>query len=120
MKEDLSFLTPEEIESTNRTHHVQDQQPKQLLLKDTTWSDSNTPTYSLVCPKCGAHNDWLWPRRVTKNNSRKLDDALSSQGDKLSIGFDCEKCLTSYDLIVEKRNGLQLRLEQTGYTVHAK
>lgn len=121
MKENLSYLTDEELQSTNRTFHVQDQQPKQLLLKDTTWSSSKTPTYSLVCPKCGSHNldeTWLWPRKVTKTNSRKLDDALDSQNDKLFIGFECENCLTQYDLIIEKRNGLQLRLEQTGYTIH--
>ena len=125
MKEDLSFLTPEEIESTNRTYHVQDQKPRELLLKNTTWHQSGTPTYSLICPKCGAHNggddcSWLWPRGVTKNNSRKLDDALDSNGDKLFIGFECENCLTSYDLIIEKRNGLQLRHEETGYTVYKK
>lgn len=117
-------LTSEEAESIQgRKYFVQNQRPVNLKLEETTEPRSNTPTYSIVCPKCGTHNDHengfnIWARHVTKSNSRSLRDALDSGGDSLHIGFECELCNTSYELVVAKRAGFQLSLRETGFTIY--
>ena len=122
MKEIYSqILTDDDIKNTAPVAFVHTQKPEKLVLAETTHPRSNVPTYSIKCPTCGETNKedfWIWPRGVNKSNDRKLSDALDSNGDKLSIAFECENCNTTFDLIVEKRNGFQLRLEQTGFRVH--
>jgi len=117
------YLTNEEMESVNgRNYYVQNKKPEQLHLADTTDFRSNTRTYTIVCPKCGSYNGDehgynIWPRKVTKSNSRKLEDALESGGDWLAVGFQCESCGTDYELVIAKRGALQITLEQKGFYI---
>lgn len=124
MKENLSHLTDDELAATAiRNYYVRNKQPHKLKINFVyQFPMGNTPTYSLECPKCGHTNceemgDHIWPRKVIKSNSRKLEDALYSSQDSISIGFSCESCLTDYDLIFSKGVGLEITLEEKGYWV---
>jgi hypothetical protein len=117
-----SWLTDDDANHlTGRQYFAQIKEPTKLTLVPDDAYNHDMPTYSIKCPHCGADNHderWIWPRNVTKNNERELRDSLDSNGDEIRIGFECEHCTTTYDLIIRKQSGLQIKLEKTGYKIY--
>ena len=117
MKQNLDYLTDDDVRNTCDITYMHKVQEKSLALTKMSADVTKGLEYSIVCPSCRHDNnneDYnMWPRGV----SQKGVD-LGSCGDVVSIYFECEHCRIDYTLKIAKRGfGLGISLEQTGYAV---